>query len=1089
MRRFTYEPFAGWLRARTDALSQTTRYYFNPDNTQYQVGYSGAINPTGGLTYSWDLFFKRLTSMNKSDWGTYSYTYNPYITNAYGTPTTGGGMLQLVHNNVIANSDTSYSYDALGRTTNRSINGTANSDTWTFDAMSRVTGEVNTLGSFTYSYVDDAPGASKGTTRLASIAYPNSQSTKYDWYPTVKDERLQQIRNLSSTGSTISQFAHTYDSQGQITQWQQIQNNSSLGFSLGYDQAGQLGSAQASPGNPSATYLKQTYYSYDPGANRISVQQGSVTRAKIAGTVTTGDTLTITVADSGLSGGQKAVTYTVQSGDTLSTVASGLAASLTADTSLQAVGVNASANGQIVSLKSASPNITTYTQSTSGGATETIALGVTNNFVENAVLGGTKTTGNTVTITAVDPALSGGQKAITYTVLAADTLTTIATGLKTAINADSSLSTLGVSATSVGTVITIKSNSANATTYAQSTSNGATETINLSINQNGLQTTGIGGSKTTGDTITLTVYDAALTGGLQAVTYTVLSTDSLASIAAGLAAAVNANSSLQAIGASASAAGQVISLQSNSVNSTTYRASTNNGASEMVSLNLPVNGVQTVALGGSKTTGDTLTVTVYDAALSGGSQAVSYTVLAGDTLSSIANGIATAINANSGLSGVGVTATSRATVVNIVSASINATTYTKSASVGATETLLLCPAAAVSQYGVNNLNQLTTVSPGGQVKFQGTTNKALKSATINSAAANLNWSESFYGNATLSNGANSVPVSATDGAGNTKTNTYVVPVNGPATGSLSYDSNGNMTSNGTVGYAWDAENRLNKITYAGSGNYSQFVYDPLDGLVKILEFAGGVLSSTKQLVRCGNSICEERDVIGAITKQFFRNGQTIGSSKYYYFGDYLGSVRSMTDSAGNIQAQFGYGLFGEATQSFGTLVSDFGFCRYYVHAPSGLNLTTFRAYSPSLGRWINRDPAGMKDGANLYRYVHNRPSSLIDPSGLLPTPIATPTLDLPEINCAGYACGTGNNFGPGKGQSWGEAFAAAGTTCKIMATSCLHCDCGPGGHPFIFEIYVGSSGGANPDPLNDPNFGVSPFVHAIVPDGAGDLPK
>ncbi|MBK9281892.1 MAG: RHS repeat protein [Candidatus Obscuribacter sp.] len=27
---YSYEPFAGWLRSRTDALSQTTRYYFQP---------------------------------------------------------------------------------------------------------------------------------------------------------------------------------------------------------------------------------------------------------------------------------------------------------------------------------------------------------------------------------------------------------------------------------------------------------------------------------------------------------------------------------------------------------------------------------------------------------------------------------------------------------------------------------------------------------------------------------------------------------------------------------------------------------------------------------------------------------------------------------------------------------------------------------------------------------------------------------------------------------------------------------------------------------------------------------------------------
>ena len=51
-----------------------------------------------------------------------------------------------MHNDVIANSDVTYSFDALGRTTNRSINGSSNSIDWTYDAMSRVTSEDNALG-------------------------------------------------------------------------------------------------------------------------------------------------------------------------------------------------------------------------------------------------------------------------------------------------------------------------------------------------------------------------------------------------------------------------------------------------------------------------------------------------------------------------------------------------------------------------------------------------------------------------------------------------------------------------------------------------------------------------------------------------------------------------------------------------------------------------------------------------------------------------------------------------------------------------------------------------------------------------------
>jgi RHS repeat-associated protein len=80
--------------------------------------------------------------------------------------------------------------------------------------------------------------------------------------------------------------------------------------------------------------------------------------------------------------------------------------------------------------------------------------------------------------------------------------------------------------------------------------------------------------------------------------------------------------------------------------------------------------------------------------------------------------------------------------------------------------------------------------------------------------------------------------------------------------------------------------------------------------------------------------------------------------------------------------EYSYGPFGERNVISETVPSDFGYAGYYDHAPSGLNLTMYRAYSPSLGRWLSRDPIGMNGGTNLYCYAINNPIGFIDMLGL-----------------------------------------------------------------------------------------------------------
>ena len=61
-----------------------------------------------------------------------------------------------------------------------------------------------------------------------------------------------------------------------------------------------------------------------------------------------------------------------------------------------------------------------------------------------------------------------------------------------------------------------------------------------------------------------------------------------------------------------------------------------------------------------------------------------------------------------------------------------------------------------------------------------------------------------------------------------------------------------------------------------------------------------------------------------------------------------------------------------------------GYAGLWHHAPSGLDLATYRLYDAANKRWISRDPLGEGTDRTLYSYCYNNPISLNDPSGLQP---------------------------------------------------------------------------------------------------------
>ena len=87
--------------------------------------------------------------------------------------------------------------------------------------------------------------------------------------------------------------------------------------------------------------------------------------------------------------------------------------------------------------------------------------------------------------------------------------------------------------------------------------------------------------------------------------------------------------------------------------------------------------------------------------------------------------------------------------------------------------------------------------------------------------------------------------------------------------------------------------------------------------------------------------------------------------------------------------------FGNAVTSPGTLTMPLRFPGQYADAERALNQNWFRDYDPTIGRYVESDPAGLFAGLNTYSYANSDPLAVYDVTGLqgvIPLyPVAPPT--------------------------------------------------------------------------------------------------
>jgi len=253
---YTYD-LAGRLKTVTDPKDQVTTYTYAPDDAVLSTVWTNAAIATPSVSYTYDAIYPRVATMVDGT-GTTSYGYH-----AAGQP--GAGQVASV-DGPLANDTITYGYDALGRVTTRAINGSANTVTWAFDALGRVTTETNVLGTFSYTH----DGV---TSRLATVTYPNGQTSTYSYLPATQERRLQTIHHKYPNTSTLSRFDYTYDAVGNILTWQQQADSAAPTiWRYGYDRADQLIRAVQETTGGSPSVIHEYGYGYDPAGNRLYEQ-------------------------------------------------------------------------------------------------------------------------------------------------------------------------------------------------------------------------------------------------------------------------------------------------------------------------------------------------------------------------------------------------------------------------------------------------------------------------------------------------------------------------------------------------------------------------------------------------------------------------------------------------------------------------------------------------------------------------------------------------------------------------------------------------------------------------------------------------
>jgi RHS repeat-associated protein len=206
-----------------------------------------------------------------------------------------------------------------------------------------------------------------------------------------------------------------------------------------------------------------------------------------------------------------------------------------------------------------------------------------------------------------------------------------------------------------------------------------------------------------------------------------------------------------------------------------------------------------------------------------------------------------------------------------------------------------------------------------------------------------------------------------------------------------YDAIGNLieqhTGEGVVYFAYDAENRLSRVTMQ-DGRVIEYGYDPMGRRVRRTVDGAStyfVMADEDMIAEFEGDSMTAKYIHGPGTDEPWALVNRKGT--YYYHADGLGSIIALTDtSMRTVQTYeydfFGNGAFGGLHDMKNRIKQPYAFTGREFDRDTRMYYYRARYYDPSTGRFTQVDPIGYDGGLNLYAYVGGNPVNAVDPWGL-----------------------------------------------------------------------------------------------------------